>query len=186
MKQEETKMPIGPTNYRVRGMIAALVMALASTAGAAQDQQAPPAPRLEFAFEELVTLGAAMAPGATPFGRRNMIPITGGTFEGPGIKGTIVPGGWDWQLVRADGCVQVHADYMLKTDDGVIINVVNDGALCMPEAGQPPKPARTSPRFEAPLGKYTWLGQTAFVGTLEGAKGPNGEPAVRIRFYKAV
>ena len=115
-----------------------------------------------------------------------MIPITGGTFEGPGIKGTIVPGGWDWQLVRADGCVQIHADYMLKTDDGVIINVVNDGALCMPEAGQPPKPARTSPRFEVPLGKYTWLGQTAFVGTLEGAKGPNGEPAVRIRFYKAV
>ena len=109
-----------------------------------------------------------------------------GTFEGPGLKGTIIPGGWDWQLIRADGCVNVHADYMLRTDDGVIINVVNDGALCVPKAGEAPKPARTSPRFEAPLGKYEWLGQTAFVGTLEGAKGPNGEPAVRIRFYKAV
>ena len=179
-------MPDGSTGCSLRWMTAALVMTFASTTATAQDQPAAPVPRLEFAFEELVTLGPAMAPGATPLGRRNIIPITGGTFEGPGIRGTIVPGGWDWQLVRADGCVQVHADYMLKTDDGVVINVVNDGALCMPEAGQPPKPARTSPRFEAPLGKYAWLGQTAFVGTLEGAQGPNGEPAVRIRFYKAV
>jgi hypothetical protein len=144
------------------------------------------APRLEFAFEELVTLGTALAPGETPYGRRNMIPITGGTFEGPGIRGTIVPGGWDWQLVRGDGCIDVHADYMLKTDDGVIINVINDGAICMPKTGEPPQPVRTSPRFEAPLGKYDWLGKTAFVGTLEGAAGPNGEPAVKIRFYKAV
>ena len=149
--------------------------------------QAPAsAPRLEFAFEEIVTLGEAVVPGKTPYGSRNMIPITGGTFEGPGIKGTIVPGGWDWQLVRNDGCIDVKADYMLKTDDGVIINVVNTGALCMPKAGETPRPARTQPRFEAPLGKYQWLGQTAFIGTLEGAKGPNGEPAVKIRFYKAV
>jgi hypothetical protein len=131
-------------------------------------------------------LSPAIVPGKTPYGSRNMIPITGGTFEGPGIKGTIVPGGWDWQLVRADGCIDVKADYMLKTDDGVIINVVNTGAICMPKAGQPPRPVRTSPRFEAPLGKYEWLGQTAFVGTLEGAKGKNGEPAVKIRFYKAM
>jgi hypothetical protein len=147
--------------------------------------QTAAAPRLEFAFEELVTLGPAVAPGKTPYGSRNMIPITGGTFEGPGIRGTIVPGGWDWQLVRADGCVDVHADYMLRTDDGIVINVVNDGALCMARPGQTATPVRTSPRFEAPLGKYEWLGKTAFVGTLETAKGPKGEPAVRIRFYRA-
>jgi len=158
---------------------------LALAAPAIAQEGAPP-PRLEFAFEELVTLGSALAPGETPYGRRNMIPITGGTFEGPGIKGTIIPGGWDWQLVREDGCIDVHADYMLKTDDGVVINVINDGAICMPKAGEPPTPVRTSPRFEAPLGKYEWLGKTAFVGTLEGSVGPNGEPAVKIRFYKAV
>jgi hypothetical protein len=111
-----------------------------------------------------------------------MIPIAGGTFEGPGIKGTIVPGGWDWRL---DGCVDVKANYMLKTDDGAIINILNTGALCMPKAGEAPRPVRTSPRFEAPLRKYEWLGQTAFIGTLEGAKGPNGETAVKIRIYKA-
>lgn len=147
---------------------------------------ASPEPRLEFAFEELVLLGAAMAPGKTAYGNRNIIPITGGRFEGPGIKGTIIPGGWDWQLVRADGCVDVKADYMLKTDDDVIINVLNTGALCMPKAGEAPRPVRTSPRFEVPVGKYEWLGQTSFIGTLESAKGPNGEAAVRIRFYKAL
>ena len=147
---------------------------------------ASPPPRLEFAFEEIVLLSPALVPGKTPYGSRNMIPIMGGTFEGPGIKGTIVPGGWDWQLVRTDGCVDVKADYMLRTDDGVIINVVNTGAICLPKPGEPPKPVRTSPRFEAPLGKYEWLGQTAFIGTLEGAAGPKGEPAVKIKFYKAM
>jgi hypothetical protein len=166
---------------------AASIIAIVSIPSFATAQPAPSAePRLEFAFEEIVTLGAAISPGNTAYGARNIIPITGGTFEGPGIKGTIIPGGWDWQLVRADGCIDVHADYMLKTDDGVIINVVNDGALCMPKPGEPAKPARTSPRFEAPVGKYGWLSQTAFIGTLEGARGPNGEPAVKIRFYRAV
>jgi len=171
------------------GGMAALAGAVATlafaAAGARAADQPPPAPRLTFAFEELVTLAPAIVPGKTPYGSRNMIPITGGTFEGPDIKGTIIPGSWDWQLVRTDGCVDVHADYMLKTDDAVIINVVNSGVLCMPKAGQPPRPVRTSARFEAPLGKYEWLGQAAFVGTLETAKGPKGEPAVRIRFYKA-
>ena len=166
------------------GMLALGVTPIASSGQSSTNQ--PPPPQLEFAFEELVTLVPAVAPAKTASGSWNILPITGGNFVGPGIKGTIVPGGWDWQLVRADGCIDVHADYMLRTDDGVIINVVNDGALCMPKPGEPPKPVRTSPRFEAPLGKYEWLGQTAFVGTLEGAEGPNGEPAVRIRFYKAV
>src|SRR6185503_12394400 len=83
------------------------------------------APTLEFAFEETVALGPATLPGDTARGGRIIIPITGGTFEGPGIKGVIMPGGWDWQLRRADGCTEVKADYFLQTDDGVVINVVN-------------------------------------------------------------
>jgi hypothetical protein len=166
----------------MRIVVLAVMMALSG----AQAQAQPAPPRLEFAFEEVVLLGAAVAPGDTPYGKRNIIPIIGGTFEGPGIKGMIVPGGWDWQLARADGCIDVKADYMLRTDDGVIINVVNTGALCPPKPGETPIPVRTSPRFEAPLGKYAWLNHTAFIGTLEKATGPKGEPAVRIRFYKAV
>jgi hypothetical protein len=172
-------------SLRLAGAVALALSAAAATA------DEPPAPKLQFAWEEIVALGQATSVGQTPRGGRNIVPITGGTFEGPGkdgegIKGTIVPGGWDWQLIRPDGCVEVHADYMLRTDDGVTINVINDGALCRGDGSAPPVPARTQPRFEAPNGKYEWLNKAAFIGTLDIAKAPDGGPAVRIRFYRAV
>jgi len=170
----------------MRKIALGLIAATLVSAPAFAQSAAPAAPHLEFAFEELVTLSPAVDGGKTGYGGRRMIPITGGTFEGPGIKGTIVPGGWDWQLDRADGCTDVKADYMLRTDDGVLINVVNQGALCGPGPDGKPRPPRTEARLEAPIGKYGWLSQTAFIGTLDVAKGPKGEPAVRIRFYKAM
>jgi hypothetical protein len=136
----------------------------------------------ELAFEEIVTLSPAVVVGETPLGTRQFIPITGGTFEGPNIRGEIIPGGWDWQLVRKDGCTFIEADYFLKTDDGVVINVVNKGALCPPKDGVF-TPARTHPVFEAPIGKYDWLNTSTFVGTLGMAEGVEG-PAVKITFYK--
>ena len=155
-------------------------LALLSVAAAAQ-ASAQQAPTLEFAFEENVTLGQAVLPGDTARGGRIIIPITGGTFQGPQIKGTIMPGGWDWQLRRPDGCNEVKADYFLKTDDGVVINVVNTGVIC--SDGDKRLPVRTLPVFEAPRGKYEYLSRNAFVGTLEAAP-PGGPPAVRIRFYR--
>ena len=163
---------------------AALGFAAVTASAPAASQGEPQPPRLEFAFEEIVTLGEAIPVGETPLGRRNIVPITGGTFSGPGISGTIIAGGWDWQLMRSDGCLEIEADYMIRTDDGVVINVVNVGALCPPEAGSS-VPARTQQRFEAPKGKYDWLNRSAFIGTLELAPDA-GVPAVRIRFYKVV
>lgn len=170
----------------MRGVAAlrAVVLGLAMASAPAASQDAPQAPRLEFAFEEIVTLGQAIPVGETPRGRRNIIPITGGTFSGPGIQGIIIAGGWDWQLTRSDGCTEIEADYMIRTDDGVVINVVNVGALCPPEPGRT-GPALTQPRFEAPTGKYEWLNRSAFIGTLDAAP-PGSGPAVRIRFYKAI
>jgi hypothetical protein len=165
-----------PVPYKRSLFVAA---ALAATPLAAQE---PSPPSLEFVFEEIVTLGQATAPGDTARGGRLIIPITGGTFEGPEIRGTIVPGGWDWQLRRADGCTDVEADYFLKTDDGVVINVINTGVICPGEGGAF-RPVRTHPVFEAPRGKYEWMSQTAFVGTLEPAPPEHG-PAVKIRFYR--
>jgi len=162
-------------------MLRALITSLSLFVAAPAAASPPDAPKLTFAFEETVTLGAAMSPGKTAIGTRNIVPITGGTFEGPDIRGTIIPGGWDWQLQRADGCWSVRADYMLKTDDGAIINVLNQGALC-PAADGGLKPVRTVAQFEPPLGRYQWLGQSAMVGTLEVL---TDRPAVRIRFYRA-
>ena len=69
-----------------------------------------------------------------------------------------------------------------KTDDGVVINVVNTGEICPGENGAPAA-VRTLPVFEPPLGKYEWLGRHAFVGTL-GMAPPSAGPAVLIRFYQ--
>lgn len=140
-------------------------------------------PKLEFVYEETVTLGPSVHPGETPWGDRNIIPITGGAFAGPKIKGKILPGGWDWQLASKSGCHQVNADYMIQTDDGVIINVRNKGTFC-PTRDEPHARMLTTPAFEAPLGKYAWLNDGAYIGTLQGAT-VDGKPAVRIRFYKA-
>lgn len=162
---------------------------MAAFPAAAQDRPTPPAaPVLEFVFEEVVTLGESIAPGTTSRGARNIIPITGGTFTGPGqagegMAGEIMPGGWDWQLTRADGCREVVADYFLKTDDGVVINVRNTGAICPPNADGTPNPVRTHPVFEAPQGKYDWLNRTTFVGTLESTTTPQGR-GVLIRFFR--
>ncbi len=168
----------------LRTLILGLALATATPAAATTPADTP---HLIFAFEETVTLGDATSPGRTTMGTRNIVPITGGRFEGPGdgagIRGTIMPGGWDWQLQRADGCWSVRADYMLKTDDGAIINVLNQGALCPPENGVT-KPTRTVALFEPPLGRYQWLGQSAMVGTLDVIT-DHGQPAVRIRFYRA-
>jgi predicted RecA/RadA family phage recombinase len=143
----------------------------------------PAAPTLEFVYEEVVTLAAAQTIGETPQGKRNIVPITGGTFQGPRLKGKILPGGWDWQLASPGGCFTIHADYMIQTDDGVIINVRNAGAKCKSTAGDQGA-LLTSPVFEAPKGKYDWLNGGVYVGTLEGTS-LNGVPAVHIRFYKA-
>lgn len=150
----------------------------------AQVAPAAPAPHLKFVYEEFVTLAAGIPVGETPIGKRNIVPITGGTFDGPGLRGQVMPGGWDWQLTLASGCFQLHADYFIKTDDGVIIHVVNGGMVCPNSAGKRDA-LFTSPSFEAPKGKYDWLNGGVFVGTLEVTK-IDGKPAVHIRFFKAV
>jgi hypothetical protein len=81
----------------------ASILLLASPACAA-DPAATAAPGLSFAFEELVTLAPDVKVGATGLGKRNIVPITGGTFSGPGISGTIIPGGWDWQVAPMAAC----------------------------------------------------------------------------------
>ena len=74
-----------------------LGLTAAAAAVAAQDA---PAPALEFVFEETVTLGKALEVGKTARGERRIIPIAGGHFEGPHIKGEVMPGGSNTGWVR--------------------------------------------------------------------------------------
>ena len=170
---------------RVGFEIAALLICTGQLSApmAAQNPSLPKAPQLRFAFEEQVTLAADIPVGETPIGKRNIVPITGGTFEGPGLRGKIMPGGWDWQLTHASGCFDLHADYMIQTDDQVIIHVINQGMVCPNSSGRRDA-LFTAPAFEAPKGKYDWLNGGVYVGTVEGMK-IEGKPGVRIRFFKA-
>ena len=115
--------------------ISALLAVLALQVNA-QTDQVPAGPELEFALQLKVTLGQAFSIENTQHGRRTVIPITGGTFEGPGIKGTIVNGGADYQLANAQGRTELEAIYCIKTDDGVYIHVRNRLFLCSPSFSQ--------------------------------------------------
>ena len=61
--------------------------------------------------------------GATPQGNRRIVYVTGGTFEGPKLKGEILPGGGDWVLFRPDGVGQLDVRATARTDDGDLIYV---------------------------------------------------------------
>ena len=166
------------TMHRLKPALVAAALAFVPVA-VAQDETAP---TLEFAFEEIVTLGPAAPVGKTGHGGRTIIPITGGSFSGPNIRGEVIPGGWDWQLLRSDGCTELEANYMLRAEDGAVINVMNKGVACPPGPGV--TPLRTMAVFEAPVGKHDWLSKSAFIGVIVPYQAPGG-PAVKIRFYRA-
>jgi hypothetical protein len=131
-------------------------------------QSYPPqnAPQLEFALQLKVTLGETFGINNTQHGRRTVIPITGGTFEGPNLKGTIINGGADYQLNGADGRTELEAIYCIKTDDGVYIHVRNRGIIANGKDadGKPTFYFRAAPQFEAPAdSKYGWLNNALFV-----------------------
>ncbi len=68
----------------------------------------------------------------------------------------MLPGGADYQTIHNDGIISLHAVYMIQTDDGAIINIVNHGVL-VPATNENKEYFRTFPRFVAPNGKYSWL-----------------------------
>lgn len=119
-------------------------------------------PELEFVMQLRVTISAPEGVGVIPHGSRQFIPITGGTFEGPRIKGTILPGGADYQLYNDIlQRTEVEAIYNIRTDDGVNIHVRNMGLIGEDDGRFY---FYTSPRFEAPLdSKYAWLNTAIFV-----------------------
>ena len=134
-------------------------------------------PQLEFALQLKVTLGEAFAINNTQHGHRTVIPITGGTFEGPGIKGTIINGGADYQLANADGRTELEAIYCIKTDDGVYIHVRNRGIIANGKDadGKPSFYFRCAPQFEAPAdSKYGWLNNSLFLCAPSFSQGFNG------------
>jgi Protein of unknown function (DUF3237) len=149
-------------------------------------------PRLELLLEARAALDDPVVIGPTPQGARRMISIRDGVFCGPAMRGVILPGGADWQYQRADGVTVLEARYLLRTDDGVTIEVTNRGLRHGPDAvmrrlaaGETVDPAsyyfRASPSLSAPAGPYEWLNRSVYLCT------GNREPsAVTLWMYQVL
>ncbi len=163
------------------------VCAMAQNAPA-PDNSGHPDLRAEHVFDERVTIGELLNIGASKYGERRLIPITGGTFKGANIEGVVVPGGADWQLTRPDGDTELNARYTLKTNDGFLIQVVNRVLLHSPKdkEAKTGSYARSVLEFEAPSNSpYDWLNHSIFLGTLTVPQPmPKDKPYVIIGVYR--
>lgn len=152
-----------------RTLLSAILLLSSVMMASAQVIEPKETPQLEFALQLKVTLGETYSCGETQHGQRIVIPITGGTFEGPNIKGTIVNGGADYQLAnKAQNRTELEAIYSIRTDDGVYIHVRNRGIIYdgKDTNGNPSFYFKAAPQFEAPAdSQYAWLNNALFLCT---------------------
>ena len=143
--------------------------------------------KTEHIWDAKVTIANGIVLGKSKHGWRRIVPITGGSFEGPNIRGEVMPGGEDWQLYRPDGDTELYARYLLKTRDGHIIQVINRVLMHYPPEGGKGEPyVRSVIDLEAPLGSpYEYLNHAIFFGTLtQPTLKPGETPYVIIGVYK--
>jgi len=131
-----------------------------------------------------LTLDPIQDLGATPLGRRRLVPVSSGHFEGERLRGTVLPNvGGDWLLERADGSFQSDVRLGLRTDDGALLSMTYRGVrhasaqvLARIARGETVGPGeyylRTAPFFETAAPRYKWLNHIVSVGT--GQRYPNG------------
>jgi hypothetical protein len=87
-----------------------------------------PDPSLTRVYRLEATLGEALELGEIAEGRRRIVPLTGGTFTGPELNGSLLAGSSaDWQLVLPDGTALGDIRYTLQTDDGDLLYVQSRG-----------------------------------------------------------
>jgi len=155
---------------------------VAPRAGAEGDPAAANGRQTTMNSRPLMTVRIAAAPaqklGTVPHGTRLIVPVTGGDFEGPRLRGKILPGGGDWLLLRADGVLELDLRITLETDDHALIYMTFQGlrhgpadAIAALGRGEVVDPARyyfrTVPRFETSAETYAFLNRIVTVGVGE-------------------
>lgn len=143
----------------------------------------------EHIWDATVTIAEGIILGESKHGWRRVVPITGGTFEGPRIRGVVVPGGEDWQLTRPDGDTELHARYLLRTHDGHLVQVINRVLIHYPTGGDETGTyIRSVVDLEAEVGgPYEYLNHAIYIGTLtEPIKEEGADPYVVVGVYKVL
>jgi len=138
----------------------------------------PAPPRLTLVMQIRAEIGEPLELGENLGYKRRIIPITGGDFHGPEMRGTVLPGGADWQIVQPDHVALLHALYTLRTDAGELISVENRGfrhgradLASRIAAGDRVPPSEyyfmTAPGFETAAERLQWLTRTIFIADAE-------------------
>ena len=127
----------------------------------AQGSPPPEALRSEVLMDMILDTGPAQDLGA-----RRIVPVTGGTFTGPKLKGTALPPAADWLVRRPDGATELNVRVTLRTDDEQLIYLTYRGLIhTTPGSPQGTPPYwRTTPIFETGSEKYAWLTKIIAVG----------------------
>ena len=144
-------------------------------------------PRLDFAFEIRVDIDPHLRIGRSADEDLSFTPISGGTVEGPLLNGVVLAGGGDWAVERS-GTAQLEARYLLRADDGAVIDILNRGyyraspeVMARVEAGEnvPEEEYyfRTAPVFQTDAPAHRWLAEHQFVGL---ARDEDGQVCVRV------
>ncbi len=129
----------------------------------------------EFLFEMALDV-PVLALGETPYGERRVARFEGGNFEGPKLRGIVMPGGGGWMLLRRDDVLDIEVRIVLRTDDAQmiymhwkgfrhgrkeIIDSLNRGDAVDPSSYY----FRTTPYFETSSEQYSWLNRICSVAT---------------------
>ena len=92
------------------------------------EAQGPTPPALRPLARIVCEVGPLVSLGATAAGERRYVPLLGGTVQGDGFSGSVIAGGVDWQLARADGALEIAAHYALRLDGiGAVVEVRSNG-----------------------------------------------------------
>ena len=118
--------------------------------------------KYEFLCDLTATLDKPIQVGQTPYGERVIYPVSGGSFEGPKIKGKVLANGGDW-LLRLDSTTsKLDVRVVLETEDGELIYTYYEGFFHENSDGS--YYFRTNPVFQTSSKKYEWLNHTIAVG----------------------
>jgi hypothetical protein len=137
-------------------------------------------------------LDEIMSLGHVPLGERRMIAIRGGRVDGPKLKGRILPGGADWQIVRGDGCADIQARYVIESDGGGRVMVLSDGVRHGPKdvldrlmRGESVDPSlyyfRTAMRFETGDKALDWMNRVLAI-----ARGERRTRSVKLDVFEVL
>lgn len=131
-------------------------------------------------FTMTAEIGSRSVMMGAPQGSRVVANVSGGTFEGPRLRGKIENSGGDWVTLRADGSAKLDVRIVLTTHDGASILMTYTGIGTRTETGLA---VRSAPLFETGDERYAWLNNVQAVAVGSTGTGANGESNVTYHVY---